>query len=62
MATGEQVDTITQGIRIDNPTFNLTDLARQFKNMSAEERESNIKKLQKMITSIRNGAGVTAEG
>ena len=54
MATGEQIDTITQGIRIDNPPFNLEDLLKQIRLMSAEERESTVKKLEVLIKRVRS--------
>ena len=64
MSTGEQLETITldrlRGSSYNNEPF--TELSRQVKNMSAEERESYLKRLQKFITSVRNGGGSSAAG
>ena len=64
MSTGEQSETITLG-RLRGSSYNnepFTDLAREIKEMSAEERESFLKRLEKLIASIRNGGGASAAG
>ena len=64
MSTGEQSETVTLG-RLRGSSYNnepFTDVVREIKQMSAEERESFLKRLEKLISSIRNGGGPSAAG